>query len=401
MGPIVQFDQKKVPVYHGEPGKDTITVREWIRRMEGLRTTMDWTEEQTFENAQASLFGSALQIMLSQSKKTINDDYTRTWTWMKKKMLQLFGGLAGDSGRAIVDILASLKPLSNMQESMLKEASRIDQEFDKLAEILDQPNVPDGGPFTRAECQRFCEAAVARTVEQICMGFVANLMPAPLRAKVLDKGPRTMGETLKYVNECQKALWDEHRPVGNDTRRVQPVDLISTPELASVAGQLYEQMVNVVRNNMEVKKPNNPTPTGTNNGNRRGRGGRNNGGNNRNNAPVDKSQLKCSHCQGKGHGVLDCFKRIDAHEPCYNNRGEPYFPASDQEKRDNRRKVNQAQPANYAAVPEEDGTDELPAMKEETPEVTPPEVTSPADNGPDSANDEGNSPQGSVFQTWV
>ncbi len=57
---------------------------------------MDWTKEQTFENAQASLFGSALQIMLSQSKKSINADYVRTWAWMKKKMLQLFGGLAAD-----------------------------------------------------------------------------------------------------------------------------------------------------------------------------------------------------------------------------------------------------------------------------------------------------------------
>lgn len=187
--------------------------------------------------------------------------------------------------------------------------------------------------------------------------------------------------------------------MGNDTRRVQPVDLISTPELAAVAGQLYEQVVNAVRNNMEIKTPNlNPTLTGTNNGNSQGRGGRGgHGGNNgnRNNAPVDKSHLKCSHCQGKGHGVLDCIKRIDAHEPCYNDRGEPYFPASDQEKRD-RRKVNQAQALNCAVVQKENATSELPAMKEETPEVTP-----PAENGPDSANNEGNSQKGPDFQTWV
>ena len=30
---IVQIDQKKVPVFLGESGKDSLTVREWIRRV--------------------------------------------------------------------------------------------------------------------------------------------------------------------------------------------------------------------------------------------------------------------------------------------------------------------------------------------------------------------------------
>ena len=44
-----------------------------------------------------------------------------------------------------------------------------------------------------------------------------------------------------------------------------------------------------------------------------------------------KGKLKCLHCQKNGHGIADCFQRIKNQEPCYNQKGEPYFPASDKE----------------------------------------------------------------------
>jgi hypothetical protein len=47
----------------------------------------------------------------------------------------------------------------------------------------------------------------------------------------------------------------------------------------------------------------------------------------------DRSQIKCVHCNRTGHGVVNCFQRIEDYLPCYNRKGEPYFPATDKEKR--------------------------------------------------------------------
>jgi hypothetical protein len=231
-GQIIQIDQKKVPVFHGEPGKDGIDIREWIRCIDSMKTAFAWTEQATYENARAALFGYASTVMLTQCKKTVREDFDTTWTWLKKRMLAIFGNV--NDSRAMIDILQGIKPRTNIHENMLKFASEIDQEFDKIITVMDKPNVPvpPAGHYTREECQEMCEKQLLRCVEQFNMGFMVNMLPPVLRTKVLEKNPRTVNETLDYIQECQKLMLDEKRPTGVDRQApsVHRLDESTLPE---------------------------------------------------------------------------------------------------------------------------------------------------------------------------
>ena len=53
----MQIDQKKVPVFHGEKDKDTITVLAWCHRIDGMKDALGWSDGATYANAMAALFG--------------------------------------------------------------------------------------------------------------------------------------------------------------------------------------------------------------------------------------------------------------------------------------------------------------------------------------------------------
>ena len=84
--PVIQIDQKKVAVFYGEKDKDSLTVLNWCRRMDGLKTAFNWSDEATFCNATAALFGNAARIVTSW--KVLDPvDYRETWTYLRKAML--------------------------------------------------------------------------------------------------------------------------------------------------------------------------------------------------------------------------------------------------------------------------------------------------------------------------
>ena len=57
--PVMQINQKKVPVFHAEPDKDSLTVIHWCARIDGMKDAMGWSDEVTYANASAALFGIA------------------------------------------------------------------------------------------------------------------------------------------------------------------------------------------------------------------------------------------------------------------------------------------------------------------------------------------------------
>ena len=69
--PVMQIDQKKVPVFHAEPDKDSLTVVNWCARSDGMRDAMDWSDAATYANASAALFGGAQRTGPSSRKLSI------------------------------------------------------------------------------------------------------------------------------------------------------------------------------------------------------------------------------------------------------------------------------------------------------------------------------------------
>ena len=54
----MQIDQK-VPVFHGEKDKDTITVIAWCHLIDSMKDALAWSDAATYANAMAALFGCA------------------------------------------------------------------------------------------------------------------------------------------------------------------------------------------------------------------------------------------------------------------------------------------------------------------------------------------------------
>ena len=113
--PVIQIDQKKVAVFYGETDKDSLTVLNWCKRMDGLKTAFNWSDEATFCNATAALFGNAARIVTSW--KVLDPvDYRETWTYLRKAMLNHWGEVK--DSRSFIDALFALRPRLNDLDSL-------------------------------------------------------------------------------------------------------------------------------------------------------------------------------------------------------------------------------------------------------------------------------------------
>jgi hypothetical protein len=83
---------------------------------------------------------------------------------------------------------------------------------------------------------------------------------------------------------------------------------------------------------------------------------------------------------------VECFKRIEDELPCYNQKGEPYFPASDKAKRE---ELLQKKKKNTSVVTVNTTADADTIAEPETRDM---ETGQPSGTGEE---------EGSVFPTWV
>ena len=57
--PVMQIDQRKVPVFHAKKDKESLTVFDWCDRIDEMKDALTWSDETTFPKASAALFGVA------------------------------------------------------------------------------------------------------------------------------------------------------------------------------------------------------------------------------------------------------------------------------------------------------------------------------------------------------
>jgi hypothetical protein len=93
-------------------------------------------------------------------------------------------------------------------------------------------------------------------------------------------------------------------------------------DLSALPDQHLDHLIQAIQTRQAQTAQRNP---GTSNRGSRG---------NKRNGNVDRSMLKCLHCNRTGHGIVECFKRIEDELPCYNQKEEPFYPATDKAKRE-------------------------------------------------------------------
>lgn len=85
-GPVMQIYQKKVPVFQGKKDKDTLTILGWCNCIDGLKDALGWSDEATYANASAALFGNA-QRTAKNWAILYKAAHRKTGTYLKKKVL--------------------------------------------------------------------------------------------------------------------------------------------------------------------------------------------------------------------------------------------------------------------------------------------------------------------------
>jgi len=332
---IVQFDQKKTPTFYGHKDQDALTISQWIQRIDGMRQSLGWNDAVTYQNARAALFSRAATYVNNQANTRIDPEFATTWAWLQKCLKKRYGDCT--SSREYVDIIFNLKPAPGLHYDLAYHADQIYENFDKIREaipITPNPDVPAAG-FTPENVGALIQAERNRIIDAFAYAFIVNLQPPQVRTKVLEKQPTTIAEAFDAIVFSHKSLLDEKRPVlpGGTLPTPVPIAVPSgTPRAVQLMGDrpldgelapATVQAINALINKQLAGNQNG----GFSGGGRRRRNNNNKGGQNNQQGNLPKH---CQYCQKKGHGQVECFKRKNDKAPCYNVKGEPFYPQGEE-----------------------------------------------------------------------
>ena len=310
IGPVMQIDQM-VPAFYGEKDKDALTVVGWCIRIDAMKTSLSWNDEQTFYNATLGLLGIAQRVVAYWDilDKT---NYARTWTYLKKAMIEHWGA------RSYMDAVFSIRKMTDPFDDLDAYTSEVMEAFWIVRETLPRTDAPmivaNRGNYTDAQVNTMLNTAYDNVIDQFCMAFFVNYLHPDLRSKVMEKNFATIKDCITVAAECQRFLRNKNRPVGAPPK---------TRGLAADKDLQNPQRDDAVINKAQrhFNKSNNP---GGPNKSNKGKGKSSQSSNNQSGNPLPRK--KCNYCGKFGHGAIDCYSRKNDNAPCYNGKGEPYFP---------------------------------------------------------------------------
>ena len=319
--PIIQFDHKKTPCFYGN-SKDTLTPVEWVARIDQMKTTQDWTDEQTFANAKGALFD--VPAKWASFLKQSTADYAENWTFLKKAFLKRYGPSRDD--RSYIDALFLLKPRTDFKEDLDDFFADIFQTFQVMEETVPQPTIVVGGPFTANDYNRACKEAWQSVMEHLKVAFMLNLMVPEIRKKIQDKNPANVKDVVKLAYKAQLDLINEKKPLGARINEIVPAP--SQPSgLADIDESDIKAVVSWYRSNRG--RGGAQQGRGTKRGGQQSRGGQSNqggrGGQNSQGSNPNKG-LHCTYCNKMNHHQEICYRRQKDNMPCYTTKGQPYWP---------------------------------------------------------------------------
>ena len=323
-GPVMQMDQKKVAIFYGELDKDSMKVQIWCDRMDAMKTAFAWSDEATFCNATAALFGNAARIVTGW-KVVDKTDYRTTRTYLKK--VKHWGDVK--DSRSYIDALFSLRPRTNDLDSLDSLTNDVTEAFQVVTDTLTQPDnqtiVAEGGAYTDAQVKAMLKAAHENVVEQFTMAFMINFMPPNLRTKVLEAKPTTLKTAVDKAAEIQCMIKDKSRAVGHSASKTKI--LVVEEQDDNPTSEVEELFLDLMKKHLHDQ-----ANFGNQSGNNRKRGkGKNPQSGNNSNGNTSNAKKKCNYCGRFNHSMEDCYSRKADKAPCYTTKGEPYYPKGEQD----------------------------------------------------------------------
>lgn len=326
---LTQVDARKLPCFYGEPDRDSITPQEFINRVDMVKASQGWEDDQTYANVYTALYGKAGRWV--QHLKLVHDDHTATWDYLKKQFTAQF--VKQQDGSAMMEAMSSIKPLVNVNPAMADIDTLLADVMDAfiiIDNVIPQDVVPVDGLINQAQVNDLIKANRKMVIGVFQRTMYVNNLPADIRSKIKEKNPNTMAECVKMArqlqaDEVQKSA-GQHKKIfviGKETgpsAEANPTDSFSSDEIASMR-QFFQNKNrggNPTRGNGSFRGRGNNSHRGNKNNSSRGNSNSSNGNNG--------TTTHCIFCKKNGHNQENCFRRIRENAPCYDAKGRRYFP---------------------------------------------------------------------------
>ena len=297
-----RLNEERIPVFFGKSDQDTLTVAQWIQRMEDLKRTWEWTDMVTYHKARLALFAKAASYISLQANENVDPEYTATWTWLQGSLRKRFGdadeeeikhGLAAKE--QVEHKLSKLNLGQNLRTtSSARQTSRKDEEITPKPATAPKQN-PPVKKTTRTRPRGHKRTVIHKKRSE------ESLAPRP------DAVPRT-----------QQMEERAHATIQATTQAaIQATVQATFQAIPTLIKQLNQ----------------NQAETQTEDHSGRGR-------QRQNSQPPRDPAKYCQYCRKNGHGQLDCVKRKSDNAPCINVRGESYYPANERTQNTDRHPKN-------------------------------------------------------------
>ena len=320
----LKIENAKLPIFYGEPNKDTITAQYLIQRIESLTATNHWSPDDAYHHFSLALQGSAQEwIRMVQGEF---DNAEKTWTYIEPLFRKEFSTIEDDT--ALLDQLSNLQKRPN--ERIRDYASRIH----RIKELMQRSNTEvapitapadAGGMYTQAEVLAYGNKVTDSLFKYFSLQLFKVGLPAEVRKVMHQQKPTSLNKAIDIAREQEvtkdkpksimaveedqelnvEAIQPQFRPQRNQAQtyaprqtnfwRQQNQQQNLTPRSQPVQQQQQRQF-------NPQQQQQRPRPSNTN------------------------SKQICLFCRIPGHHQEDCRKRIAANAPCYSASGKPYFP---------------------------------------------------------------------------
>ena len=319
----LKIENAKLPIFYGQPGKDTISAQYLIQRVEDLTATNHWSPEDAYHHFSLALQGSAQEwVRLVQG---VFDNAEKTWTYIEPLFRKEFSTDEDDS--ALLDQLSNIQKRPN--ERIRDYASRIHriQEVMQRAytEVPAPPAPANPAGYTQDELLAYTRKSNAKIFKFFSLQLFKVGLPEETRKVLQTQKPATLNKAIDIARE-QETTKDKKKPVfaiQDDEDEVDAIQPSFRPNRFNNATQRNTN--NNSNSNNWNRRPSQPQFTQRQQPQRQPNQQQQRP---RNNNMTNTSKPICVYCRIPGHHQDDCRKRIAAKAPCLSANGKPYYPKS-------------------------------------------------------------------------
>jgi len=297
-----------IPLFYGQPGKDTIAARLLIVRINDAATIATWNEARKLLEFKMCLRDKAVGWFegLAEDGVDVND-----WDTVKTEFLETY-----EPKYSAKTTCANFTDLNQKSDESINDYTyRVQMAYKRLTDTkpaaMTTVRTTIAAGATEAEVKaEGINDALKFIKHQL---FLAGLKDG-IRDKVLEAAKATFNESVKVARNLETIQNDHKRlnkinAIRNEMEEEKakeiPWDSLSDDQLAQLA------VIRFGRNRYN------------NNGNNNGNNNRNNQGNNRP-TQLRNPNTECRYCKKKGHLQKDCFSRKRDQAPMVDANGKPY-----------------------------------------------------------------------------